>query len=107
MTTTCPQCKGYGTYLNSFGAVRRCGTCKGKKVVDQATADRIGALQLLHQTTWSCPDKSVAGDASLGLGLLRDREPEREDAMVQAILDGKVISVVRYLAAYYREAYPA
>lgn len=33
----CPMCKGYGTYVNSFGQTRRCGTCKGIGEVTSAT----------------------------------------------------------------------
>lgn len=102
----CPQCHGYGTVINSFSEVRRCGACKGKKVVDQRKADKARALRELSLAIHTCPDWRVRNDAPGGLAWLRDNQPEREDAMIDAILDGKVTQVVRYLAKLYNIAYP-
>jgi hypothetical protein len=106
-TTKCLACDGHGTYLNSFNQVRRCGACKGTRVTSQAVADRFRAMRTYHLASVACSDRSLAGDASLGLGLLRDREPERERKLVASINSGRVTDSIRALAAYYREAYPA
>ena len=105
--TKCLACDGIGSYLNSFNQVRTCGACKGRKVTSQAVADRFRAMRVYHAASVACSDRSLAGDASLGLGLLRDREPEREVKLVASILAGRVTDSIRALAAYYREAYPA
>lgn len=106
MTTTCPACGGYGFRYNSFNQPRRCGTCKGRKVVDQAVAEQINAMAILHNAVFTCPDKRLGWDATSGLSLLRDREPQREASLVESVLAGRVTDVVRCLASYYRDVYP-
>lgn len=105
--TKCLACDGHGSYINSFNQARRCGACKGRKVTTQAVADRFSAMRIYHAASVACCDRSLAGDATQGLSLLRDREPEREAKLVASILAGRVTDSIRALAAYYREAYPA
>ena len=105
--TKCPMCNGHGSRLNTFNQVRRCGTCKGRKVVAQNVADGIIAIRILCDAKANCADRSLACDATQGLSLLRDRQPEREAKLVASILAGRVTDSIRALAAYYREAYPA
>lgn len=106
-TTECLACESSGTYLNSFNQVRSCGACKGSGRTSQAVADRFRAMRTYFLASTACCDRSLAGDASLGLDLLRHREPEREVKLVASINNGRTTDVIRALAAYYREAYPA
>lgn len=105
--TTCPMCSGFGSRYNTFNQVRRCGTCKGRKVVAQRVADEILALRIYCDAKAQCADRSLAADATQGLSLLRDTEPHREAKMIDSILAGRTTDVIRALAAYYRAAYPA
>src|SRR3954447_20811130 len=106
-TSECPTCLGHGTVINTFCQIRRCGTCKGRRVVAQPVADNHRALQIYSEVKATCSDRGLACDASLGLDLLRHREPEREAKMIRSILNGRVCDVIEALAAYYRAAYPA
>lgn len=106
-TTECPSCLGHGTVINTFCQVRRCGTCKGRKMVAKSVADKINAIRIYCDAKANCADRSLAADATLGLDLLRHREPEREAKMITSILAGRTTDVIRALAAYYRAAYPA
>ncbi len=98
----CRQCRGDGFIVNSFNQTRRCGACKGKRVVPADKYDDWDARMSIFEAIKTLPRREEY-DARNAFARLEESEPARYAKALESARAGRLDAVVGNLVTYWRE----